>query len=79
MVSSVFVFFFLPDYPETAKWLSVTERELAVDRLRLEGSHGHTGHMTWADTKSTLTDWRLYAHYAVCDSQVMRVGTCPEN
>jgi len=63
--SAVLVFFLLPDYPETARWLSATERELAIDRLRLEGSHGHSEHMTWADAKATLMDWRLYAHYAV--------------
>ena len=63
--SSVAVFFLLPDYPETAKWLSEGEKALAADRLRIEGSHGSTGHMSWSDVKATLTDWRLYAHYAV--------------
>ncbi|KAF8858367.1 putative MFS transporter [Acephala macrosclerotiorum] len=47
-ISSVFVFFFLPDYPET-----------------FEASHGHDEALTWAQAKETLTDWRLYAHYAV--------------
>ena len=64
--SAFLVFFFLPDYPETARWLSTTEKKLAAERLRLEGSHGHSEHMTWIDAKATLTDWRLYAHYAVC-------------
>ncbi|CAK1356956.1 unnamed protein product [Cercospora beticola] len=65
VISSFFVYFFLPDYPETTKWLSAEEKALAADRLRLEGSQGQSGHMTWADAKETLTDWRLYAHYAV--------------
>lgn len=65
LLSAVAVFFFLPDYPETAKWLSAEEKQLAADRLRLEGSHGHSGHMSWADAKATLLDLRLYAHYAV--------------
>lgn len=65
LLSAIFVFFYLPDYPETSKWLSAEEKTLAGDRLRLEGSHGHSGHMTWADAKETLTDWRLYAHYAI--------------
>ncbi|KAI7468426.1 putative MFS transporter [Hortaea werneckii] len=63
-LSSVAVYFILPDYPETSSWLSHEEKELATERLRLEGSKGH-GHMSWADAKSTLMDWRLYAHYAV--------------
>lgn len=65
VLSSVAVFFFLPDYPETVKWLSVEERALAVERLRIEGSHGHGQSLTWAQAKETLTDWRLYAHYMV--------------
>lgn len=65
LLSAIAVFFFLPDYPETAKWLNAEEKQLASDRLRLEGSHGHSGHMSWADAKATLLDLRLYAHYAV--------------
>ncbi|OBT67986.1 hypothetical protein VE03_01502 [Pseudogymnoascus sp. 23342-1-I1] len=65
VLSSVAVFFFLPDYPETVKWLSVEERALAVERLRIEGSHGHGESLTWAQAKETLTDWRLYAHYMI--------------
>lgn len=64
-VSSVLVFFFLPDYPETAKWLSVDEKALATKRLQTEGSHGHGSSLTWTQTKDTLTDWRLFAHYAI--------------
>ncbi|KAJ6017991.1 hypothetical protein N7451_001370 [Penicillium sp. IBT 35674x] len=63
--SSVLVWFFLPDYPETAHWLSVEEKELAAYRLQAEGSHGSASAMSWADAKAVLVDWRLYAHYAV--------------
>ncbi|XTI91161.1 putative MFS transporter [Cenococcum geophilum] len=63
-VSAVFVYFFLPDYPETANWLSLTEKATAIERLRLEGSKGHA-RTTWTEAKQTLTDWRLYAHYAI--------------
>ncbi|GAM83811.1 hypothetical protein ANO11243_018010 [Dothideomycetidae sp. 11243] len=63
--SSVLVFFLLPDYPETAKWLSVEEKALATQRLAVEGSHGHSPGLTWAEARAVLTDWRLYAHYAI--------------
>jgi hypothetical protein len=63
--SAVLVWFLLPDYPETAKWLTVDEKELAAQRLVLEGSKGSAHAMSWEDAKGTLTDWRLYAHYAV--------------
>ncbi|KAI9055663.1 hypothetical protein LZ554_000606 [Drepanopeziza brunnea f. sp. 'monogermtubi'] len=64
-LSSVFVFFFLPDYPETSKWLNADEKALAASRLRFGASHGHDSSLTWAQAKETLTDWRLYAHYAI--------------
>ncbi|KAJ6578733.1 MFS transporter [Mycena vulgaris] len=64
-LSSVLVFFYLPDYPETARWLTEGERKLAERRLKGDGSLGSSKAMTWADAKATLTDWRLYAHYAI--------------
>lgn len=64
--SAFLVWFLLPDYPETAHWLSAEEKELAADRLSLEGSKGSASAMSWADAKAVLVDWRLYAHYAVC-------------
>jgi sugar phosphate permease len=63
--SAVLVWFVLPDYPETASWLTAEEKELAAQRLILEGSKGSAHAMSWEDAKATLTDWRLYAHYAV--------------
>lgn len=64
--SAFLVWLFLPDYPESAHWLSPEEKELAAQRLQTEGSHGSAKAMSWADAKAVLTDWRLYAHYAVC-------------
>ena len=64
-VSSVLVFFFLPDYPETAKWLLPGEKALAIERLYTDGSKGLGSSLTWEQAKDTLTDWRLYAHYAI--------------
>ncbi|KAG8425657.1 hypothetical protein J3458_002337 [Metarhizium acridum] len=64
-VCAVLVFFMLPDYPETASWLSKSERDLAARRLLHEGSKGTQPAMTWADAKATLTNWRLYGHYAI--------------
>ncbi|PSR97093.1 hypothetical protein PHLCEN_2v4374 [Hermanssonia centrifuga] len=61
---AIVVFFFFPDFPETAKWLSAEERELAVHRIKGVASLGHAK-ITWQDAKETLTDWRLYLHYLV--------------
>ena len=65
VVSAAFVWFFLPDYPETAKWLTAQEKDLAAYRLAEHGSKSSSEAMTWADAKSTLLEWRLWCHYVV--------------
>ncbi|KAJ7836637.1 putative MFS transporter [Mycena olivaceomarginata] len=62
-LSSVLIFFILPDYPETAHWLTEDEKKLAAYRLKDQGSKGSSKPMKWGEAKETLTDWRLYAHY----------------
>ncbi|KAJ4291397.1 hypothetical protein N0V88_005990 [Collariella sp. IMI 366227] len=62
-LSAVLVWFFLPDYPEEV--LTGRMREVAMARLRVEGSKSTERSMTWADAKETLTDWRLYGHYVI--------------
>ncbi|KAI2608714.1 MFS general substrate transporter [Hypoxylon fragiforme] len=64
-LSAFLVWLFLPDYPEEATWLTIQERDLAVERLRVEGSKGHHKAMSLSDAMATLTDWRLWAHYVV--------------
>lgn len=68
-VSAILVWFILPDYPETASWLSEDEKALAAKRLEIEGSKGGAHAMTWQDAKDVLIDWRLYAHYLVSPLQ----------
>ncbi|KAJ7590232.1 MFS general substrate transporter [Mycena floridula] len=62
--SSLLVLAFFPDYPETAKWLSDDEKELATERIKGVASLGHAK-VTWKEAKETLVDWRLYLHYFV--------------
>ncbi len=61
---SILVFLFFPDFPETVKWLSDEERELAVERIQGVASLGHAK-ITWKEARETLTDWRLYLHYLI--------------
>lgn len=65
VLSSIAVWYLLPDYPEGASWLTAEERDLARRRLATEGSHGTAKSIDWATAKKTLTDWRLYGHYAI--------------
>ncbi|TFY78685.1 hypothetical protein EWM64_g5329 [Hericium alpestre] len=62
--SAILVWFFFPDYPETVSWLSPAERELAINRIKGVASLGQSK-ISWADTKATLLDYRLYLHYLV--------------
>lgn len=73
-LGAFFVFFFLPDYPETSgRWLSARERALAAERLRVEGSKGLTQSSSssssssgwWHDAKATVLDGRLWCHYVI--------------
>ncbi|KAL8398501.1 hypothetical protein RB596_005871 [Gaeumannomyces avenae] len=64
-LSAVLVWFLLPDYPEEWSGLSTRERDVAAARLAVEGSKSSHSSMSWAEAVGTLTDWRLYGHYAV--------------
>ncbi|KAK0442035.1 MFS transporter [Desarmillaria tabescens] len=61
---AIFVFLFLPAYPENATWLSDDDHALAIRRMKHESSKS-VGHakITWDGAKSTLKDGRLYLHY----------------
>ncbi|RFU79841.1 mfs transporter [Trichoderma arundinaceum] len=65
VLSSFLVWFFLPDYPETVAWLSAEEKDFAALRLSDQGSHGGGKSLTWDEAKSTLLEWRLWAHYFI--------------
>jgi hypothetical protein len=64
IVSAGIGFYFLPNFPNTTKWLNDEERWLASARLAADdiGSakgHGATeGH--WASLKQCLGDWRTW-------------------
>ncbi|QRW21109.1 major facilitator superfamily transporter [Rhizoctonia solani] len=61
VLSSILVWFFFPDFPETAKWLSAHERDRVVRRLEGIASTHHS-RVTWAEAKQTLLGWRVWAH-----------------
>ncbi|KAF4495286.1 tartrate transporter [Fusarium agapanthi] len=65
VISSAFVWFGLPDFPESASWLSAEEKDIASYRLSEQGSHGDSKSMTWEDAKSTLLEWRLWCQYLI--------------
>ncbi|KAK4124401.1 MFS general substrate transporter [Parathielavia appendiculata] len=60
-VSAALVWWLLPDFPE--EFLKGRQKDVAVARLRVEGSKRNHRSMTRQDAKSTLAEWRLYGHY----------------
>lgn len=64
-LSAILVWFFLPDYPDTCKWMTPEEKALAARRLAVDGSKSDAPSMTKADAKWVLTQPRLYMHYIV--------------
>jgi MFS family permease len=53
------VWFYLPDAPETAAFLSDEEREFIIHRLKDEGSN--SDRISWPLIKSALVDWKIWA------------------
>ncbi|KAG7449539.1 putative MFS transporter [Guyanagaster necrorhizus] len=58
------IWFYLPDYPETASWLSPEEKALSVARLKDSSKASGRG-LSWRDATLTLMDCRLWIHFLV--------------
>ncbi|PHH50776.1 putative transporter [Ceratocystis fimbriata CBS 114723] len=65
MVTAVIVKIVLPDYPQSTHFLDISEKELALWRLRLFASHGSSRNVLWKNIVHVLGDWRLYVHYLI--------------
>lgn len=65
VITSFFLYFILPDSPETAKFLTKHEKEFLVNRLALETGSGH-GRVTnndkiqWRHIKAAFSEWKIY-------------------
>jgi hypothetical protein len=53
-------FWYLPDGPATAWFLTPSERILATERIAAE--HADSGNVTWKDIQSVLLDWKSWCH-----------------
>jgi len=63
--SAILIYFFFPDYPSTARWLTQDEKDYAEQRLVTPSSVNASALVTKKDIITTLTTWRLYVHYAI--------------
>ena len=62
IVVAVFVFLYIPDKPETARYLTRREQKVAKLRLRKEtaGKEAGRGGLKWREIRETLTDPKSY-------------------
>ena len=63
-----FMAFWLPDYPETAKFLTEAERAVLKGRLAATAPKGTQGHWDWASLKDLFKNPTLYTFslYWIC-------------
>jgi MFS family permease len=62
IICDIAIFFFLPQYPETASWLNEEEKKLQTSRMGINCSHD-SEKLKWEDAKHILKDLRLWVHY----------------
>jgi hypothetical protein len=64
--------FFLPDSPERARFLTVEERQLEIELLSQDAGASNDHSFSWSQVRSVFTDWKTYT-YAI----IYITGTIP--
>ncbi|KAI1315903.1 hypothetical protein EDD11_000217 [Mortierella claussenii] len=59
---TIVVFFFLPDFPGTARFLNQEEKDMAVKRLVIDAGPATQTEFSWKQFRSVFTDWKVYMH-----------------
>ncbi|KAG2222937.1 hypothetical protein INT45_012915 [Circinella minor] len=57
-----FTYYWLPDYPETAKFLNEREREIIIRQNRRDAGPATETHFSWSQVYSTFLDWKTFAY-----------------
>jgi hypothetical protein len=53
--------FYLPDSPESARFLTDKQRQLEIDRLADDEGASNDHSFSWLQVLSVFTDWKTYA------------------
>ncbi|KAF9205705.1 hypothetical protein BGZ49_003681 [Haplosporangium sp. Z 27] len=59
---TIVVFFFLPDFPGTARFLNAEEKDLAVRRLVIDAGPAVETTFSWKQFNAVFVDWKVYMH-----------------
>ncbi|KAH6664367.1 pantothenate transporter liz1 [Plectosphaerella plurivora] len=73
----ILVWFFLPDYPQTATWLTPHERTFAVKRLGPYAPSMQSGAWEWKVVKDTIVDpifWLFAVQYSLMTHALIAYG-----
>lgn len=65
VILAVFTAWYLPNSPETAKFLSEEEREFASNRLAEDAGASYDHSWSWSQVVSVFTDWKTYMYMAI--------------
>ncbi|RHZ54286.1 hypothetical protein Glove_428g67 [Diversispora epigaea] len=58
---ALLAYFFISDYPETAKFLTNNERTLAIKRLKYDAGSGHLTHFEKEYVLAAIKDWKVWS------------------
>lgn len=59
---AVVVLYFLPDFPETATFLTPEEKDLTIQRLRIDAGPATETDFSWKQCWMVFRDWKTYMH-----------------
>ncbi|ORX90002.1 MFS general substrate transporter [Basidiobolus meristosporus CBS 931.73] len=65
VVLAILCWFFLPDSPETAKFLNKNERAYEINRLATDAGAANDHSWSWAQVGSVFKDWKTYAYMVI--------------
>ncbi|KAG0235238.1 major facilitator superfamily domain-containing protein [Mortierella sp. GBAus27b] len=62
---TIVVYLRLPDFPETATFLTPEERELTIQRLKVDAGPATQTDFSWRQCRLAFTDWKVYMHMLI--------------
>ncbi|KAI8799814.1 major facilitator superfamily domain-containing protein [Cladochytrium replicatum] len=65
VIIAAFIWVYLPDSPETARFLDETERKYTIYRLAVDNGAADDHSFSWAQVRSVFYDWKTYPYMLI--------------
>ncbi|CAF0802972.1 unnamed protein product [Rotaria sp. Silwood1] len=77
IIVAILCWFYLPDSPEQARFLTDKQRQLEIDRLIEDAGASHHDSFSWSQVLSVFTDWKtyIYAMIYICGTTSLQCIT----